>query len=55
VQLRKTFFLREVSVPQSDYLVDVELPCEIACDPPVSEVHEIYIKLVQMLISLAIR
>ena len=49
MELWEAFLFREVSVPQPDYLVNRELSSQVATDPPVSEVHEVYLQVIQML------
>ena len=51
MELREPIFLREIGVPQFDNLVDIELPDQVATHPPISKVHEVYIQLVQMIIT----
>ncbi len=44
VELRETFFLWEVGVPESDYLDNVEFSGQVAANPAIREVDEIDIK-----------
>lgn len=48
VELGETFFFREVSVPKSYYLVDVELSHQVAVGPSVSKVHEFDVHVIQV-------
>lgn len=45
VELWKTFILREVCVPKSYCLVNVEFSSKIAADPAIGEVHEVDVEL----------
>ena len=45
VELRETFILREVRVPKTNGLVNVELSCQVAANPPIGEVHKVDIQL----------
>lgn len=45
MELREAIFFWKVSVPQPNYLVQVELSREVAADPSVREVHEVYVQL----------
>ena len=49
MELRESFFFWKISVPQSYYLKYVEFSCQITADPPVCKIHEIDVKLIQML------
>lgn len=54
VELREPVFLREVRVPQPHNLVDAELSYQVATDPSVGKVHEVYVELVQVVEALGI-
>lgn len=41
MELGEAFVLREIGVPQSDGLVNVEFASKITSDPSVGEIHEI--------------
>lgn len=49
MELRESFFFWKISVPKSYYLKYVEFSCQITADPPVCKIHEIDVKLIQML------
>jgi len=49
MELRETFFFWKIGVPESYYLEYVEFSSQIAADPSVSKIHEIDVKLIQML------
>ena len=49
MELRESLFFWKISVPESYYLKYVEFSCQITADPSVCKVHEIDVKLIQML------
>lgn len=46
MKLGESLFLREIGVPQSYNLKYIEFSGEIAANPPVSKIHEVYVKVV---------
>ena len=48
MELAKAFIFGEVSVPEFDDLVNVELSCQIARDPPIREIHEREVHLLKL-------
>jgi len=49
MELGKAFIFREVSVPESYGLIDVEFPGKVTAYPPVRKVHKVDIKFLQVL------
>ena len=49
MELAEALLLGEVGVPQADDLVYVKLSGEVATDPPVGKIHEVYTQIFQKL------
>ena len=49
MELGKAFFFRQIRVPNPDSLINAELSSQIAIHPSVGEIHEVYVKVLQML------